>query len=250
MNRVTQRVEEWKRKIVDLSRRNRLLYFARTRGSTLKIKEPTLPEVFDRLVNSEKAWEFYMPPDIPEASESGNETTNVPNGAQPSLLGNAETGDSETDDSAPDLDSDELLTDAKDGNRLRSILRNLYPRSRTDFEERGVRILFLTFGMLEWKEVEESEIIRSPILLVPVELKRDSLNDPFRLCPVDEEIVVNPALAVKMGDDFKVELPSIPDDWDLVSIDKFLEGFQNQITKHDWTINDECWLGLFSFHKL
>src|SRR6266404_5136879 len=44
MNRVTQRVEEWKRKIVDLSRRNRLLYFARTRGSTLKIKEGARPQ--------------------------------------------------------------------------------------------------------------------------------------------------------------------------------------------------------------
>jgi hypothetical protein len=164
MNRVTQRVEEWKRKIVDLSRRNRLLYFARTRASTLNIKGPSLPEVFARLVNSEKAWGFYMPSDVPEAVESGNESTNVPGAGQLSLLGDAETGDSETEDSAPDLDSDELLTDAKDGNRLRSILRNLYRRSRTDFEERGVRILFLTFGVLEWKQVDESEIVKSPIL--------------------------------------------------------------------------------------
>src|SRR5207248_809332 len=162
MNRVTQRVEEWKRKIVDLSRRNRLLYFARTRGSTLKIKEPSLPDVFDRLVNSEKAWEFYMLPDIPEAVEPENESSDVPGLAQPFLLGNAETADSETEDSVPALDSDELLTDAKDGNRLRSILRNLYRRSRTDFEERGVRILFLAFGILEWKEVEESGIVKSP----------------------------------------------------------------------------------------
>jgi very-short-patch-repair endonuclease len=250
MNRVTQRVEEWKRKIVDLSRRNRLLYFARTRGSTLKIQEPTLPEVFDRLVNSEKAWEFYMPADIPEASESGNETTNVPDGAQPSLLGNGETGDSETDDSVPDLESDEVLTDAKDGNRLRSILRNLYRRSRTDFEERGVRILFLTFGVLEWKEVEESEIVKSPILLVPVELRRESVNDPFQLFPVDEEIIINPALVVKLGDDFRIEIPSLPDDWESVPLEKFLKSFEAQVEEYGFKVKQECWLGLFSFHKL
>jgi hypothetical protein len=236
MNRVTQRVEEWKRKIVDLSRRNRLLYFRRTRGSTLKIKEPSQPEVFDRLVNSEKAWEFYMPPDSPEAADSGNESANLPDAVQPSLLGNPETADSEAEGSVPDLDSDELLTDAKDGNRLRSILRNLYRRSRTDFEERGVRILFLTFGVLEWKEVEESEIVKSPILLVPVELRRESVNDPFQLFPVDEEIIINPALGVKLGDDFRVEIPSLPDDWETVPLKKYLKSFEAQVEEYEFTV--------------
>ncbi len=206
MSRVAQRVEECKRKIVDLSRRNRSLYFARTRGSTLKLTEPSLSEIFDHLVNSEKAWEFYMPPDAPEAAGKSDL-----NNTQPSLLENQEGEESkERDREIPaDRDDDELLTDIGDGTRLRSILRNLYRRSRTDFEERGVRILFLTFGALEWQEIEQSEIIKSPILLVPVELKRDSVNDPFQLCPVDEEIVINPALAVKLGDDFNIELPSV-----------------------------------------
>jgi len=157
-------------------------------------------------VNSEKAWEFYMPPDAPEAAGKSDL-----NNTQPSLLENQEGEESkERDREIPaDRDDDELLTDIGDGTRLRSILRNLYRRSRTDFEERGVRILFLTFGALEWQEIEQSEIIKSPILLVPVELKRDSVNDPFQLCPVDEEIVINPALAVKLGDDFNIELPSV-----------------------------------------
>ena len=247
MSRVAQRIEEWKRKIVDLSRRNRSLYFARTRGSTLKLTEPSLPEIFERLVNSEKAWEFYMPPDAPEAadkSESDNTRT--------ALLGDPQGEGSEIREIEipADRHADELLTDIEDGAKLRSMLRNLYRRSRTDFEERGVRILFLTFGTLEWKEIEQSEIIKSPILLVPVELKRESVNDPFQLCPVDEEIVINPALAVKLGDDFKIELPSLPDDWDSISLEKFLEGCRSEITKYGWTIKEECWLGLFSFHKL
>jgi very-short-patch-repair endonuclease len=142
------------------------------------------------------------------------------------------------------------VTDIEEGTQLRSILRNLHRRSRTDFEERGVRILFLTFGILKWKEVEQSEIIKSPILLVPVELRRDSVNDPFQLCPVDEEIVINPALAVKLGDDFRVELPSIPEDWDSISLEKFLADFQDETKKYGWSVEQECWLGLFSFHKL
>jgi hypothetical protein len=161
-----------------------------------------------------------------------------------------ELEESGTQAASSDRHSDELLTDIEDGKRLRNILRNLYRRSRTDFEERGVRILFLTFGVLEWKEVEQSEIIKSPILLVPVELKRESVNDPFQLHPVDEDIVINPALAVKLGDDFKIELPPVPEDWDSVSLEKFLEGFRDQVGKYGWTLGEACWLGLFSFHKL
>ena len=165
MNRVTQRVDEWKRKIVDLSRRNRLLYFTRTRGSTLRITEPALPEVFARLVDSEKPWKFYMPPDIPEGPEHGNESNDVQDTTQPPLLGNQEpeeSSDFRLEEDVPDRGPDELLTDTKDGAKLRSVLRNQHRRSRTDFEERGVRILFLALGILEWKEVEQTEIIKSP----------------------------------------------------------------------------------------
>ncbi len=252
MSKVAQRVEEWKRKIVDLSRRNRLLFFARTRGSTLKIIEPGLPYVFDRLVNLEKPWEFFMPPDDEDTQPSGDGPTTAE--TLPNVnLGTEDLKADEQNDlrtSLANRRTDELLTDIGEGTQLRSILRNLYRRSRTDFEERGVRILFLTFGVLEWKEVEQSEIVRSPILLVPVELKRDSINDPFELCPADEEIVINPALAVKLADDFKVQLPAVPEDWESVSLGEFFGEFQVQVEKYNWFLKEECWLGLFSFHKL
>ena len=252
MGRVAQRIEEWKRKIVDLSRRNRLLFFARTRGSTLKIIEPTLLQIFDRLVNSEEAWQFFMPPDATGASETGKGSR--PEQPSPNLTRSGRGHEiAEETGSRPrrlDRHANEVLTDIEDGAQLRSVLRNLHRRSRTDFEERGVRILFLSFGVLKWSEVEQSEVIKSPILLVPVELTRDSVNDPFELCPVDEEIVINPALAVKLGDDFKVELPAVPEDWNSVPLEKFLADVQKTTKKYGWSVEQECWLGLFSFHKL
>ena len=50
--------------------------------------------------------------------------------------------------------------------------------------------------------MEQPEIIKSPILLAPVELRR------FELWPGDEEIVINAALAVKLGDDFRIGVSS------------------------------------------
>src|SRR5579862_5636595 len=109
MNRVTQRVDEWKRKIVDLSRRNRSLYFVRTRGSTLRITEPGVYEVFERLVISEKPWEFFMPPDAPETTESEKGS-----GASELLLLERQAGEQPEDKVLPDRGADELVTDIKD----------------------------------------------------------------------------------------------------------------------------------------
>lgn len=50
--------------------------------------------------------------------------------------------------------------------------------------------------------MEQHEIIKSPILLAPVELRR--VNDPFELWLGDEEIIINAVLAVKLGDDFRI----------------------------------------------
>lgn len=203
-------------------------------------------------MKSEEAWEFFLPPDAPEIPESENGPTTSQ--SLPNLAPIQE--DSETPNESrlrlrrSHRHADEVVTDIDEGTQLRSILRNLHRRSRTDFEERGVRILFLAFGILKWKEIEQSEIIRSPILLVPVELRRDSVNDPFQLCPVDEDIVINPALTVKLNDDFNVQLPSVPEDWDSVSLQKFLTDFEAEIKKYTWSVEEECWLGLFSFHKL
>ncbi|WP_092472891.1 DUF4011 domain-containing protein [Desulfotruncus arcticus] len=45
-------------------------------------------------------------------------------------------------------------------------------QAKTAIEEQGVNILYLSFGFLKWKEINESEqIITSPIVLVPVILR-------------------------------------------------------------------------------
>jgi hypothetical protein len=49
--------------------------------------------------------------------------------------------------------SEEIIFKTQESRVVRSVLRNLERRSRSDFEERGVRILHLAFGILElWSE--------------------------------------------------------------------------------------------------
>lgn len=234
-------IEEWKRKLIDLTRRNRLLFFGPTRSSSVQVIEPSPNHVFQRLVVDERPWKFFVPPEEDEQQNSDSVRSDPPPRA---------AIDQAIPRSRRGARTDELLSATRDAKTLRAILRNLYRRSRTDFEERGVRILYVAFGILEWREVEQSEVVRSPILLVPAELKRDSVNDPFELRAADEEIVINPALEVRLRKDFRLDLPPLAEDWEESNLDSYLSKIDAQVRRRGWSVSSECWIGLFSFHKL
>ncbi|HEX6797991.1 MAG TPA: DUF4011 domain-containing protein [Ktedonobacterales bacterium] len=148
-------------------------------------------------------------------------------------------------------------------------LNRLRARAREAFNDRGTHVLYVAFGMLRWKESATSdETISSPLVLVPVELKREGALGTYSIArAVDEEIEVNPTLAEKFRHDFGVQLPgfaalcesaaagsptggaaagreTLPP-WDalLAALDTALRGDNREIAA-------EVHLGIFSFQKL
>ena len=95
-------------------------------------------------------------------------------------------------------------------------LKGLQWRSLLDYRERGVRILHAAFGSLNWVDLETKEKVISPLILVPLELTRDSIRQPYVITvpPVEEEAVLNPALLAKLKNDYKIDLPPLPEDWE------------------------------------
>ena len=133
---------------------------------------------------------------------------------------------------------------------VEDVLSNLYRRAHTEFEERGIRILHITFGTIEWSERPQSDRIKSPLLLVPVELKRESASQPFELHLAEEEIVLNPALSTQFINEFRIKLPE-PSDWEnSAGLQTYFSEVERSISGMNFTISQECWIGLFSFYKL
>lgn len=257
--RVQRRIEEWKRKLVDLSRRNRLLFFRPGRSVSLRVVDPLPEEIFERFATRAQECRFWAP-SSEEDSPSEEQPMNW--GLFASETDREPAVDSEAEESvksrkgffevsvSPSRKGDELACNVRDPAELVRILKNLHRRSRTDFEERGVRILHLAFGMLEWRETESDEALRSPLVLVPAELARESAQEPFELRPVEEDAVLNPALDVKLRNDFRIELPPIPEDWDEVKLQDYVNEIAGCVRRQGWSVTLEAWIGLFSFHKL
>src|SRR5690606_32164688 len=95
--------------------------------------------------------------------------------------------------------------------RLATALRNLSRRSVSEWNDKGLRVLHLAAGALEWEE-GEGDRRRSPLVLVPVELTRENPRQPFRLVGTDEDWSANAALAVKLEQDFGISLPAFDDE--------------------------------------
>jgi hypothetical protein len=232
---IKRRINDWKSRLIDLSRRNNLLYFKPSKRGALSVSSPNMEKIFSRLVLRKRKLEFYLPPEEPGILGQLKVNNNL------SYLG-------EKSRPAPN----KLI--CKETNRmdLERTLKTLYRRSLLDYRERGVRILHAAFGMLVWKEKETSEEVRSPLLFVPIELARESFRKPFYISvpPVEEEVVLNPALLVKLKADYQIELPQLPEFWDYQTLSSYFNDVTKIATDLGWRVESTVEIGLFSFHKL
>jgi hypothetical protein len=231
-----RRIEDWKSRLIDLSRRNNLLYFKPSKRRNLSVSSLNMEKIFNRLVLRKRRLEFWYPSEESEAPQRQSQTN-----TKLSFL----TG---TDSPA----ANQLVCEGTSRADLEKVLKNLHRRSLLDYRERGVRILHVAFGMLVWKEKETSEEVRSPLVLVPIELARESFREPFSISvpPIEEEVVLNPALQVKLKTDFKIELPPLPEYWESQSLTNYFSTVAQVANELGWRVETTVEIGLFSFHKL
>ncbi|KON31136.1 hypothetical protein AC482_01795 [miscellaneous Crenarchaeota group-15 archaeon DG-45] len=229
LSKVIRRVGDWRLKLIDLSRRNRLVYFRPTRSSNVRFAKPGIDEIFSRLVVKDRGWEIWKPP--AEADDGSRTASDKRSSARPKKT--------------------QLVTDEKDSRQLERTLRNLSMRSALEYRERGIRILYMTYGNLNWTEAGTLLPISSPLILTPVELTRKTSRDPYiiQVPAVEDEAILNPALALKLQYDHKIELPPLPD-FEEQNLTEYLGDVGATLKGTGWTIEPVAQMGLFSFYKL
>lgn len=227
-----KKIEYWKNQLLDLGKRNRMIKYRETTRATLKIIEPKFEDLFKELVINEKELIFQYPVD----RNSDIRTYSVLKLLDelscpiPVFLGEIKT----------------LL----DINERQKTLRNLRAKSKLALEEQGTNILYLSFGFIQWKEkdINNSEWIKSPLILVPVSLILDSLNAPYKLIRHDDEIVVNPTLSHLFEAEYGITLPNI--DNDNPRLEDFMQQIEEIASEKGWKIIMETSIGLLSFLKI
>ena len=268
--RIAASVENWQRKLLDLTKRNRALNFRMNKVSTVAVVDEHPVEVFRQLYIRGEAMRFKAAPEPDDHGDANTEHVEPPADGvslaatiDPDLSGIAVDEDEEvslSQDFAPydpttldDRHTDEWLQTAATPDVLDKSLRRLDVQARSTLEEQGVNTLFLTLGMLHYTESNDSkQTYLAPLLLLPVELSRKSARTGYQIRVTDEDPIVNPALAeyLKPLGIILPDLPEanvMPEDYDLQQF--FTAVLQAISGKKNWTIKTDISLGLFSFQK-
>lgn len=236
-----EKLDVWKKDLIDMSRRNGLLYYKidGVRPSGLHIPNQDVEWLYGHVVKQRRSV-------------------------------------SEADLNLPPREED--LGPLKRLERMRVQMRD-------DEKERGVRSVYMVFGLLEWYEADQSTTpTYSPLLLVPVIINRQVGNQTeYEISwDEDEEIEVNPTLREWMQFSFHVAIPTYPEIAEMAHVSEVMEtgsALSEQVTRkkprlatpsldaifaaiesaidaaptsagNHWAVRREAYLGRFSFQKL
>ena len=190
MGKIDVKIEDWKNKLLDTGKRNRLINYKETKRSNINIVSPSAENLFDQLVIKEKHLSFSYPQDFLFDD-----------------LENEDENEGEVEKKKINVIPGNIETNKTIGEQQKT-LKVLRGRAKTAMEEMGINTLYLSFGFLNWSEKKESlYLLSSPLVLVPVYLINKSLTSPYELAVHEDEIVVNPTLKHKLANDFGFQLP-------------------------------------------
>ena len=228
---VFEKLEQWKKRLLDLTKRNRLLYLTEAKAKrSVEITSPDIASLIDTVVNKGRPLTFPM------LVADGQVTL-------------ANTVQTEGITEEPPIREGDLETNLPIVDLSRSLYR-LRHEWLTWQEEQGIHTLFLATGLLRWREASpQDEEFLAPIILIPVGLERKSLDEPYTLKFVEEDIVLNPALSFKLSADFGINLPDLPHELDGSSVEQYLVGVDEIVKKLGWQVTRRVSLGRFTYEK-
>lgn len=242
--RVEASLDHWKRKLLDLSKRNRLLNFRPSKVSTVAVVDELPVEVFKTLVGRGKTMRF-RPSEQPVVENGGAVD-------EEEALEDFELFTPAQDAAPAERHADNWLQTRLVEAQLDHRLRRIEGQARTVQEEQGINTLFLALGMLHWYESDDAEELRrAPLLMVPVELDRKGAGSAYTLTLGEDEPLINPALAEYLRTSFGMRLPELPEATEEYDPGPLLAEIAGVVRRHPrWQVTNEIVLGLFSFQKL
>lgn len=223
---ISKVIAGWQRKLLQLDRRNSLLYFrsaqSQAKSGAVGIVGTSPDALLERLQRTRIGLSFPY-------AEQRKRTPGLSKDerAETDLI---RPGDLETD-CAPVP--------------LQSRLLNLHRKEREWKEEQGVNVLFVSLGFLNWIDIDV-DTAKAPLLLVPAGLERDSPRDPWRLKLEEDDLQINETLRYQLSL-LGVELPEYGHD----APSAYLREIAQRVSsKKNWSVEPAIALATFPFAKM
>ncbi|MCP4650465.1 MAG: DUF4011 domain-containing protein [PVC group bacterium] len=274
---ISDALESIRKRLLDLTKRNRLLNYRRNKSS-IAIVDEVPDQVFDYLFNQNKEMIFDPLPEpnlllFDELYSENKDSTKKSKFSKKQLreISSSQSGIDINEELTPDDSQsnerhfDKYLQTKLFMPELETRLRRMLSNAKSTIEETGYNQLYIAIGFLKWNERSDSEkFYEAPLILVPVELQRKSMETKtksykYAVSYTGEDIIYNLSLAEKLKHDFDCILPDFEinngsnggsEESDLIPSKYFDEVLTAVIEQKGWTINRKVVLGFFAFSKL
>lgn len=230
----------WERKLLDLSLRNNLLNLHITRNM-LQLVDIDISHLEDTLSDG-KSFSILPNPNAEVLRKYNLFNQPLHHSSPLYQLANDE------------LKHNRLLTHYHQQD-LDNILVYIHKNAKQATEENGSSTLYLAVGLLKWFDRKAPEQPRySPILLLPVEISRRSVNSKFMLKSREEETMINITLVEFLRQEYELDLgvlEQLPTDEKGIDVSKVMGILRRAIMQlKGWDVEEQLVLGNFSFSKL
>lgn len=246
---IEKRLFVWKEKLIDLTKRNRLLNFKFSKTSTLRIIDEQPPEIYRNLVQNLQTSEFLPikenEQDVPEEEKKSLEELNE------NIEFNAQEFKQYETEKINKKHSDKYLQTKLPIQELNKVLGKISSTAKATNDDLGYNVLFLALGSIIWYENDKSsDKMEAPVLLIPVEIRRKGIGQPYTIKYNEDSVILNPALTLKFKRDFNINFEDIVfDEEETNPIDIFVKVQEKIKSKNNWKLLNNIYIGLFSFAK-
>ena len=268
-----EQLELLRKRLLDLTTRNRLLNFRHMRRGSLRVVDE-LPDVVLSSLLEGKAFEFAAVPEPREADlanywrargrtfedEEGNPLPPEKVPAQEwarhiGIHAEWEAPLPPTTGEMPRRHRDRRLQTLLYPDEMTATLRHIARQARSAREEMGVNLLHLAIGFMEWREADSSRRpLLAPLMLVPVELKRERLpgRERFSIRWSGDDLQPNLTLLYRMEQDFGLVLPRPhTEDGEWIAPEEYFRQVAEAIADFpQWQVRRYMTLSLFQFGTL
>lgn len=155
--------------------------------------------------------------------------------------------------------TNEEISEKHEDNKLQTLFypldlerkaRNLRREYQRFIDEKGTNTLFLTFGCLEWYEINNTKRF-SPLLIYPITLKEEKSKEgmKFKIISSESELAINLSLKKRLSRDYGIEMPDLEEG---IQPENYFDLIKNTILKNktNWKIRRYLNISIHTYSKL
>ena len=238
-NKEMTKIDQWERKLLDMSLRNHLLNTRATSG--------VVPLLVKDLAELEK--EFYAGKEyvlLGQPKDWTNHGLLVPTFESFGEL-------YEYADVIYDAFMHQNIHSAFLEGALNTILKKQFKSCKLSIEETGVNTLYLALGLLRWNDYTKSskQTYYAPIILVPIEFIKKPANRGYAIKRRDDETIINRTLLEFLKQQFALDITGLnppPQGDNGVDVPKVLAIVRKAIMdRPEWLVLDAAFIANYSF---